>query len=87
MEAAGFTPEDYETEPVEIWPENWPSWLLFCDISGQWRYSMGGREALDYTPLFMRMERMDLDAGTWALMFNDIRAIESAALEQMRAAV
>jgi hypothetical protein len=84
MASAGFTPEDYETEPVEVWPENWPAWSLWCDVSGQWRQSMNGPTALDYTPLFMRMDRLALPADEWERRFADIRHIEAAALTQMR---
>jgi len=57
---------------------------LFCELSGQWRYSFGGKEALDYTALFMRMDRMSLDDKAWNELFADIRHIESAAIDQMR---
>jgi hypothetical protein len=53
-------------------------------MSGQWRYSFGGKEALDYTPLFMRMDRMEIDTKTWNELFADIRHVESAAIDQMR---
>lgn len=86
MAQAGFAPEDYETEPVELWPENWPAWCLYAELSGQWRIApMGGRVALDYTPLFLRMDRMRLDDDTWQDLFDDIRVIEAAALKQMSA--
>lgn len=85
MAALGFEPEDYETGPVEIWPENWLAWSTFCELSGQWRLSpAGGATALDYTPLFMRMERMRLSDSDWQDLFQDIRVIEAAALDQMR---
>lgn len=84
MAAAGFAPEDYETEPVEVWPENWPAWGLFCEMSGQWRVApMGGRTALDYCALFARMDRLALDDDGWNETFADIRVIETAALKQM----
>jgi len=83
MEATGFTPEDYDTEPVEVWPENWAVWSLFCELSGQWRHGMNGATALDYTTLFMRMDRLQLSADDWEAHFADIRVIERAALEQM----
>lgn len=86
MAQAGFSPEDYETEPVELWPENWPSWCLYAEMSGQWRIApMGGRVALDYTALFLRMDRMRLDDDTWQSLFDDVRVIEAAALAQMAA--
>lgn len=85
----GFTPEDYD-ETVEVWPENWRSWCLYAEMSGQWRRASSGLGgsvpvALDYTPLFMRMERMSLSDEEFNALFADIRVIEAAALEEMRA--
>ena len=68
---------------VEVWPENWPAWALWCEMSGQWRVGMNGPTALDYGPLFARMDRMRLDDEAWHDLFADIRVIEAAALEQM----
>jgi hypothetical protein len=85
MEAFGFTPEDY-AETVELWPENWPAWCLFVDIQTQWRTSgMGGPSGLDYGPLFKLMEHQGLTGKEWREMFDDIRALESAALDQIGA--
>lgn len=68
-----------------MWPENWQAWTTFVQMSGQWRSGFGGLYALDYTPLFMRMERMRLDDNAWDDLFQDVRVLEAAALEQMRA--
>ncbi len=85
MAAAGFVPEDYDTERVEVWPENWCAWCLFCDVSGQWRLSpIGTPLALDYTPLFARMDRLQLPPDDWEAAFQDVRVIEAAAIERMR---
>ena len=37
-------------EPVvyELWEENVDTWLFFCKIQTQWRYSMAGITGLDY---------------------------------------
>ena len=52
---------------------------------GQWRVApMGGRYAMDYGVLFMRMERMRLSDEEWDHLYLDMRVLESAALEQMR---
>ncbi len=86
MRAAGFEPEDYETDPVEVWPENWQSWSLFVQVSTQWRSAgMGGYIGLDYGPLFTLMDRHGLQGHEWHHTFEDIRVIESTALEQMKA--
>lgn len=84
MRSWGFAEEDFNPQ-VDLWPENWKSWTLFAEMFGQWRAGMGGKYAMDYTPLFMRMERMRLPDGEWEVIYTDIRVLESAALEQMRA--
>lgn len=66
-----------------MWPENWPAWSLYCEMSGQWRTSMAGPIALDYTALFARMDRLGLSDDQWNELFSDVRAIEAAALDQM----
>lgn len=81
--AEGFLPEDYPDE--EAWPENWPACRLFLELCGQWRMaSMGGPVAIDYGPLFARMERMRLSDDDWEDLFQSFREIESAALDQIR---
>jgi hypothetical protein len=52
-------------------------------MSGQWRAGFGGHYALDYTALFMRMERMRLDDETWQALFDDVRVLEAGALQAM----
>jgi hypothetical protein len=83
MEKAGFSPEDYETDPVELWPENQPAFDLFCSVQTQWRVGMSGATGLDYVPLFHLMERLELSKEAWQQMFDDVRVIESAALAEM----
>lgn len=75
----------FAPQEVELWPENWRAWALFSEMGGQWRMSsMGGPMSLDYTPLFMRMNRMGLTDDEFDDLFVDVRVLESAALEQMR---
>ena len=52
-------------------------------MSGQWRVGFGGQYALDYTPLFWRMDRMRLDDTAWEALFADVRVLEQAALQAM----
>ena len=84
MEAAGFTPEDYETDPVEVYPENWPAVDVFIAMSTQWRVGMAGATGLEYLVLFRLLDRRFGDSDEWDGVFEDIRVMESAALEQMR---
>lgn len=56
------------------------------EVSGQWRTAgLGGLMGLDYTPLFMRMERMRLDDAVWELLFADVQVIEASALKTIKA--
>lgn len=58
---------------------------LFCELAGQWRSGMNGPTALDYTTLFLRMEKLRLSDADWQHTFDDVRVMEAAALEQMHA--
>lgn len=84
MEAAGFAPEDYETDPVEVYPENWPALDVFISMGTQWRVGMSGATGLEYLVLFRLLDRRFRDAEEWQNAFDDIRVMESAALDQMR---
>lgn len=55
-------------------------------MSGQWRVGFGGQYALDYTPLFMRMDRLQLSDAAWNELFADVRVLEHAALQAMKKA-
>jgi hypothetical protein len=77
----GFRPEDYETDDVELWPENEAAIGLFSSLSTQWRVGAGGPTGLDYNVLFYRMDRMRLSDEAHQQLFDDIRVIESEALQ------
>lgn len=86
LEGTGLTPEDYETEDAEVWPENWQAWCLFDAMRTQWRTrGMEGRPyGLDYGVLFRLMDEDGLAGRDWRDTLDDIRVMESAALEEMR---
>lgn len=81
MLAAGLRPEDFGNEAFEIWPENEESILLFSSLSTQWRVGFNGPTGFDYNVLFTRMERMQLSDQKYEQLFQDIRVIESEALQ------
>lgn len=43
----------------------------------------GRRCALDYTPLLLRLDRMNLSPADWQQRYDDVRHLEHAALLQM----
>ncbi len=69
---------------VEVWPENWQTVGLFISVATQWRIGMGGPTGLDYNVLFRILDNMGCSRDEWDQLFDDIRVMESAALESMR---
>ncbi len=67
-----------------MWPENWPAWTLFDRVSTQWRVGMRGAIGLDYCAIYPVMKRMRLSGEDWLQMLDDIRAMEAAALDELR---
>lgn len=81
--AEGFTAADYETDPIEVWPENWNTWLLFSGMQTQWYIGMNGRTGLNYLVLFAMIDKLNLSKEESDLMFLDIQVMEYSALEEM----
>ena len=69
---------------MEVWPENWPAWLLFDRLGGQWRVGPNGAYGLDHNVLFARMARMGLSAEEFDQLDDDIQVMELAALSAMQ---
>jgi hypothetical protein len=83
MAAAGLTPEDFDTGPVEVWPENLAAYELFCYMQTQWRAGAMGLIGLDYNTLHRKMDRMRLGPDDYDALEDDIRTMEFAAIEAM----
>lgn len=84
MRAGGYEPEDFENDVIEVWPENWPAVVLFSKMNTQWNTGFGGATGLNHLVLFAHLDRMKLNEEEANLMFDDIRHMEIAALEEMR---
>ena len=83
MEAAGLTEADFPEQAAEIWPENVVAYSVFSAMRTQWRIGMMGAVGLDYTPLFHKMDRLQLDPDDYESLEEDIRTMEYAALAAM----
>jgi hypothetical protein len=53
-------------------------------MSTQWKPSFSGVIGLDYSVLFRLIDNLELSKSEWEQMFNDIRIMESVALETIR---
>lgn len=79
-----MTPEDLDTDPVEVWEENWPVVLLFTRMSDQWRYGFNGPTGMDYTLAITLMERMRLSDEAFDEMLDALQTMAHAARDEMR---
>lgn len=57
---------------------------LFIDLMTQWRMGMAGPVGLDYTAIPAVMDLRDIPREERSELFDDLRVMESAALEQLR---
>lgn len=82
LKAFCLTREDVEdTSDFEIWPENWIPFLVFSEVSTQWRVGAGGATGLDYVAVKWVMDLMKIKKKYEVL--RAIRAMESSALKTM----
>lgn len=85
MKFFGLTPEDYAAEnSVEVWPENVQAINAFVAMGTQWRVGPGGAYGLDYGVLPQVLRLAQIPRKEWPQVFESIRVLEDAALEEMR---
>lgn len=81
--AAGFSPEDYEDDPIEVWPENLEAWIFFSDsCQTQWRTGMGGATGLDYTAILAALQ-FEYEKDKAKDLFWQVKQMERGALQAM----
>ena len=68
---------------VEVWPDNHAAFILFNNLSTQWRIGMGGPTGLDYAAVYPLIDRAAKDPQEWDELFSDIQVMEGAALKQI----
>jgi hypothetical protein len=86
LAAWGFTWEDLggeESQHIEVWGDTHRAVLLFAEFVTQWRVGMGGRTGLDYTPLYMRLDRLAQDDSDWEQLYADVRLMEMTVLDEL----
>ena len=57
--------------------------MTFIQLGTQWRTGMNGPTGLDYLALFGLLDRRGITGDEFDSVFEDIRTLESAALEEM----
>ncbi|RZS80655.1 DUF1799 domain-containing protein [Pigmentiphaga kullae] len=88
MQAAGAGVDDiraYLKRPnVDIWPDNAIAYAVFCAMDTQWRVGgMGRASGLDYAALPFVMRQLGVPRAEWTDIFDAVRVMERAALDEM----
>ncbi len=83
MASWGFLPGDFETDPVEVWPEHVQALHLFQRLQTQWRIGMSGPVGLNYPSVYPLIDRATKTGEEWDLLFWEVQQIEFAALAEM----
>lgn len=78
-----FTAADFDEEVIEVWPENWPAVDFFLSLTTQWRHGMGGPTGLDYPAVLVLLRRLRLPRAQADEMFEVVRVMERAALNEI----
>lgn len=79
-----MTLEEASGPPIEVWPDNLAAVNVFICLSTQWRTGMTGPTGLDYAAIPEVMRMSSLPRSEWPEVFECIRVMEDAALEQIR---
>ena len=66
-----------------MWPDNHAAFILFNNLSTQWRIGMGGPTGLDYAAVYPLLDRTAKSESEWQDLFEDLQVMEGAALKQM----
>lgn len=81
-QAEGFELDDYETEIVEIWPDNELAYQLFQRIGTRWRHPpMGGAPiGFDWQAIYPLMDRFAKDDSEWRGLLDDLTILEAESI-------
>lgn len=79
----GLTLTDIAPPLVALLPENQLPFNVFCAMDTQWRVGAGGATGLDYGTLPTVMRLMGIKRELWPEIWDAVRVMESAALEEM----
>ena len=73
----------YQAQDVAVFPENWAAVEIFEQLGTQWYVGAGGRTGLNYLTVFAMLDRSGLSKQDAEQMFDDLRVMEYAALDEM----
>jgi hypothetical protein len=79
--AFGLTVQEASGPDVEVWPDCVLSINVFINLGTQWRHGYSGKTGLDYGCVPDVLRLLGIARREWPVIFEDLRVLESAALE------
>lgn len=79
----GLEPQDIESAPLLVWPDNYQAVRVFLTMRTQWRPGPGGATGLDYSALPEVWRRTQTKPADRDDVFHALQMLESAALTAM----
>ncbi|ESH90793.1 hypothetical protein B551_0222760 [Cupriavidus sp. HPC(L)] len=83
LSAFGLKLSDVIPDDIEVWPDNEAAVSIFVQMGTQWRVGVGGPVGLDYSALRFVMRMQRVPPAEQPDLFEDIRVMEHAALDEM----
>jgi hypothetical protein len=86
MEFFGLTEDDYPefTRSCDVWPENWRAVRFFEALGfGSWCMGPNGPTGLRYETFKEVRLALGVSETEWPEIFDSVRVLESAALDEM----
>lgn len=78
----GFELEDYETETLEVWPDNERAWHFFMRLGTRWSYGPTGRPmGLRWEAVYPLIDRAAPTTEEWDELLCALEVMERAAIE------
>lgn len=79
----GLTKEDLPDEIVDVYPDNWDTFMLFDAMSTQWRTGGVGATGLDYNVIPLVAKSIGLNKKEVVEILPFLRVMEAEALRVM----
>lgn len=78
-----------QEEILEVWPENWETWMAFLGLSSPWRYLSGLSAAaivgLDATEVLAGLKLQGIKKKRWPKIFAGLKIIADTAIPILNA--
>ena len=82
----GFELEDYESEILDVWPDNECAMEFFRRVGTRWMYppTGGSPYGLRWEALYPLMDRLGLSGPAWDDLQQDVMVMEQAAVNTFK---